>query len=118
MSRILHISIMLLLVVAIGLSQPAPKKKSIEGVWKMVETVGTGQDAFKDSNPQPNLMIITRGHYSEMFVADDNPRKLFQALPPTDAETVEAYNSFVANSGTYEINGNTITIHPIVAKVP
>ena len=29
-----------------------------------------------------------------------------------------AYDNFVANAGTYEVTGSTITIHAMVAKVP
>ena len=36
----------------------------------------------------------------------------------TDAEKLAAYDSFVANSGTYEVAGSTITIHPVVARSP
>ena len=42
-----------------------------------------------------------------MYVPGAGPRKPIAGDPnrPTDAEKVEAYNSFVAASGTYELSG-------------
>ena len=37
---------------------------------------------------------------------------------PTDAEKIELFNSLVVNSGKYEIEGSTLTAHPIVARIP
>ena len=37
---------------------------------------------------------------------------------PTDEERLAAFGNFIANAGTYEIAGSTITIRPMVAKVP
>jgi len=53
------------------------------------------------------------------------PRELFSgdepivgSSEPTDAEKLAAYDSFIANSGTYEVSGSTLTTRPIVAKNP
>ena len=37
------------------------------------------------------------------------------ATNPTDAEKVASWNTFIANSGTYEVTESTITTRPIVA---
>jgi len=117
MTRVLHISIVLLLVTAFATAQ---KKGSIEGVWKIVETVTTGGTGGPqtEADPLPNLMIVTRGHYMMMRDSGNKPRTLYQSVKATDAEKMAAFDSFFANGGTYEISGNTITIHPIVARVP
>jgi hypothetical protein len=36
----------------------------------------------------------------------------------TDAEKVAAFDSFIANSGTYELTDSTLTTRPMVAKNP
>ena len=47
-------------------------------------------------------------------------RRLFAGDPnqPTAAENVEAYNSFVAGSGTYTLTGSTLTLNAVLHKNP
>jgi hypothetical protein len=103
-------------------SAPA-RAPSLEGVWKIAEVVTTGANASSNSNPQPSLIIFTRGYYSLLSVNSDQPRPKFEpAKDPnnlTDAEKIaryEQWNPFTANAGTYEIKGSTLTRRPIVAK--
>ena len=117
MSRTLKAPILLLLF-AVMLSAQSTAKKPIEGVWKVVEIVVTGAGASTSSNPQPSLLILTRGHYSQVGVSGDKARTLYKAEAPTDAEKVAAFDSFFGNAGTYEVNGSTLTIHPMVARNP
>ena len=93
-------------------------KKPMEGVWKVAEIVVTGAHTSNIANPQPSLFIFTRGHYSQMWVPGNQPRALFKAEEPTNQEKIPAFDSFVANTGTYEITGSTLTIRPIVARYP
>ena len=48
------------------------------------------------------------------------PRKRFAGDPnkPSDAEKVEAYNSFVAASGTYVLSGRILALTALVHKNP
>jgi len=85
----------------------------------------TGADAATNKSPQPALYLFTKQHYSIVLVNSTSPRKnVAPAANPeklTDAEKLarfEAYDPFVANSGTYEVKGNTLTTHPLVAKNP
>lgn len=41
-----------------------------------------------------------------------------KAETETDAEKIAAYDSFIANSGTYEVSGSTLTVRPAVARNP
>jgi len=95
--------------------------KSLEGVWKVTKVVTAG---VVNSNPQPGLLIITRGYYSALRVNGSEPRK--QAPEPkdpkklTDAEKLARYEEwapYAASAGTYEVKGNTIINHNIVAKM-
>jgi hypothetical protein len=95
-----------------------PAKKSLEGVWKIVESVVTGADSSRNSNPQPSLIIFGQTHYSAVGVPGDKPRKLFKGINPTDEEKLSAFDPFIANAGTYEVAGSALTVHPVVAKNP
>jgi hypothetical protein len=96
---------------------------SVEGVWRVTEIVTTGANAVTNTSPQPSLVIFTRGHYSYLSVNGTTPRPAFAAAKDpanlTDAEKVarfEQWGPFTAQSGTYEVNGTTLTRRPIVAK--
>ncbi len=117
MSRTLKALITLIAFSTVLAAQTAPKKP-LEGVWKVVESVVTGANASTNTNPQPSLFIFTKTHYSMMSVSGNQPRALFKAEQPTNQEKVPAFDSFVANTGTYEVMGSTLTIRPIVARYP
>jgi hypothetical protein len=107
-----------LLVLCTVVSAQSSTKKPIEGVWKVTEIVVTGANASNVANPQPGLFIFAQKHYSVMWVPGNQPRSLFKGESPTDQEKIAAYDSFVANSGTYEVDGATLTLHPVVARSP
>jgi lipocalin-like protein len=117
MFRILNVLTFLILCATV-VSAQSSKKKPIEGAWKVTEIVVTGADPSSVPNPQPGLIIFTKTHYSVMWVPGNQPRSLFKGEGPTDQEKIAAYDSFVANSGTYEVAGATITLHPMVARSP
>ena len=105
------------------LASAVASAQSVQGAWKRAEVVVKGgPEPGTNSSPQPGLMIFTKGYYSEMFVPSDEARKDHAGTgfdyTPTDAEKVRSYDSFVANSGTYEISGSKLTTHTIVAKNP
>ena len=106
-----------------------PKKNQLEGVWKVAEAVPPASSANEKptpiTNPQPGLLIFTKGYYSGMAVTASQPRTA--AAPPkdpsnlTDAEKIARYDEwvpFIANAGTYEVKGSTLTLHVMVAKNP
>jgi hypothetical protein len=117
MFRILK-GLTLLVLCTTVVSAQSSKKKPIEGAWKVTEIVVTGAGASNVPNPQPGLIIFARKHYSVMWVPGNQPRSLFTGEDPTDQEKIAAYDSFVANSGTYEVAGATLTLHPMVARSP
>ena len=93
-------------------------KSPIEGVWRLTEWIEHGDT---NTHPQPGLIIFTRGYYSVALVmaptvdsmSSERGRKL------TDAEKIERFEQwkwFVGISGSYEVKGSTVVMHPIVAK--
>jgi hypothetical protein len=123
------VSVLLVCLIAIGTSAVQNQKKSqLEGVWKVAEVVPPGSNTPEKpstplTNPQPGLLMFTKGYYSGMAITADQPRAtLAPAKDPgnlTDAEKISRYehwNRFIANAGTYEFNGSTLTMHAMVAK--
>jgi len=102
-------------------AQDALTAKSLEGVWKVTKVVQAG---VINTNPQPGLLIFTRGYYSATRVTASEARK--QAPAPrdpvhlTDAEKIALYDEwagYAASAGTYEVRGNTIVNHNVLAKM-
>jgi hypothetical protein len=91
----------------------------IVGVWQIKGIAS--QDAnepFADATPS-SIFIFTPRYYSMVWVLSEKPRRAFaERWKPTDEEKIDRYDSFVVNSGTYEIEGSKLTVHPIVARVP
>ncbi len=103
---------------------PAEQVSPLEGVWRISEMSVTGPDtSYTITSPQPGLYLFTERHYSSMYVPANEPRSLVVGDAPiigsielTDAEKVASWDTFIANSGTYEVTDSTITFRPIVAK--
>jgi hypothetical protein len=100
-----------------------PTAKSFEGVWRIAKVVRTGANAGTESHPQPGLEIFYRGYFT--LVRDNSTEARNPSPPPadpstlTDAEKIARYNEwapFGAAAGTYEVKGDTIVTHNIVAK--
>jgi hypothetical protein len=74
-----------------------------------------------NSDPQPGLYIFTARHYSIVTVNTRQPRPTL----PEDLSNVTAAQllavfgrSFTAQSGTYELAGEKLTLRALVAKSP
>jgi len=125
---LLVVSMLLVSLKAIGASAvQSQKKNELEGVWKVVEVVppvsNPSEKAIPITNPQPGLLMFTKGYYSGIAITADQPRAAFApAKDPnnlTDAEKIARYEHWsrvIANAGTYEFNGSTLTMHAMVAK--
>ena len=104
-----------------ALAQKNLTAKALEGVWKVTKVVQAG---VANTNPQPSLYIFSRGYYSALRVNGSERRT--QAPAPkdaahlTDAEKIAFYNEwapYAASAGTYEVKGNTMINHNVVAKM-
>lgn len=94
-------------------------QSSLQGVWRMTEVALSAPEARTISNPQPNLLIVTARHYSRTELHTDAPRPLLENNSTASAEQLRAvWGPFIAEAGTYEISGATLTLHPEVAKNP
>ena len=52
-----------------------------------------------------------------MLIPENKSRPTFSDQT-TDEETLAAFSNFVSNAGTYEVTGSTLSVRPMVAKVP
>ena len=89
----------------------------LEGAWSVASIHVTGPDSA-NMTVQPSLFLFGDKGYSMMRVTGAQPRALAATDSDTDAEKLAAYDSFIANSGTYEVADSTLTIHPVVARSP
>jgi hypothetical protein len=90
----------------------------LEGAWSVVSVRETGPDSAAKTIVPLGLYQFGDKHYSIMRVTASQPRTLAAAATVTDAEKLAAYDSFLANAGTYEVSDTTLTVRPIVAKSP
>ena len=119
--------VLVALIAAENTGVQSQTKTQLEGVWKIVEVVTPpktpAEKATSITDPQPGLIIFTKGHYSAIAVRARQPRAaVAPAKDPanlTDAEKIaryEQWSPFMANSGTYEVKGSMLHMNPIVAK--
>jgi hypothetical protein len=100
----------------------AQSRSPLAGVWKIVEVSSRvpGAEWTAGIPPYLSVYIFTPGHYSYTFASGAGPRRLFAGDPnrPSDAEKVAAYDSIVASSGTYALDGTTLVLTAILHKNP
>lgn len=113
----LRMAVLLAVVPAVAGAQ-SPARTPLEGAWRVVEVVTTGANAENTPSPQPGLFIFGRKHYSMMRIRGSEPRTPYKGEVPTNEEKITAFDSFVANAGTYEVSGSTLSIRPMVARSP
>lgn len=103
-----------LAIASVGLAAQAGSKSPLVGAWKVIETQA-GPVA------QPSLWTFTSRHFSRMETVGGKPRAKFKDSDParaTSLEKIAAYDTFAANTGTYEASDNTIVFKVLLAKSP
>jgi hypothetical protein len=124
--------LMVMVVLTAAMPTAAQSNQSIQGVWRVVEMTITEspegrQDPFgafsagTHTRSQPGLMIFTGRHYSRTTdtAAQSRPTTPYRVPgKPTVEELQAEWGPFVANAGTYEVVGTTLTLRAIVAKNP
>ena len=111
--------IQVIAVAAILLTSASAQSKQLSGVWRVTELTTTGENASTNSSPQPSQYIFTKKHYSVVAVTAKEPRSIADVSTATADELRAVFGSgFAANSGTYEVKGDLLTMRPYVAKNP
>ena len=97
-------------------------RSPLEGVWRVLEVSSRvpGADWTVVTPPHLSVYIFTPKHYSYMFAPGVGPRPRFARDPnrPSDAEKVAAYDSIVASSGTYILEGTSLIMIATLHKNP
>jgi hypothetical protein len=95
------------------------RPSAFEGVWREDRILVTRRDgSLITVRPEASIYVVTGAYYSMMATFGVRPRPVFKSLVPTDSEKIVAFDTFWGHSGRYELAGDTITLHPIVAKSP
>lgn len=112
----------LFLAALLPASPVSAQADKLVGVWKLTEIKypempDKNLPVRNIANPNPSIYIFTNKHFSRVSDGFYKPRT---DLPqtPTDEQLVAAWRRFSADAGTYEVEGNKITAHIIVAKNP
>lgn len=66
---------------------------------------------------QTGLYLFTPTRYSMVLAATNRP-DIADTGKATADELRATFGPLLANAGTYDISGDLITIHPLVAKIP
>ena len=123
-SKYIYCALALLLFASCA-SQPVPEPSpklapapTVEGVWKIEEVEVIGGPNAGVHAPQAGLVIFTKQYYSSIRIERSTPRAMWKKDPPTQAEILDAFNGFGADSGTYELNGTTMVFRPTICETP
>lgn len=114
MRRIVSVLAILTVVSAAWRAAPA-QDVDLQGAWLVTNITDADGNEIE---AQPGLYIFTETHYSIMFVRGTDERAQYAGSEPTDKESLGAYNTFVANSGRYQVAGDQLTLRAYVAKGP
>ena len=126
MTKKLFVAVAVVLV-AINAMVLGQSKPSLQGVWRAVEVTVTNPNPPPNARPkgthkvQPGLLIFTAKHYSVTADTAVEPRPttpVKEVGKPTVEEMQLRWGPFVANAGTYEVSGDTLTTRSVVAKNP
>ena len=93
-------------------------QNALHGVWKITKATHTTSDSSWTINqPQPGYYIFSEGYFSTVLVTGDKQRAELTA-ESSQEDILSAFNAFIANSGTYELDNEKLTVQLLVAKQP
>ena len=120
LGNVFQLSIATLIAAAIAVNVHTPQSASLHGAWRMVRTSLTaGEQPSFHEYTQPGLILFTARHYSLMYVEGNESRRMFRdPARPTDAEKLDAFDTFVGHSGSYSLEDSIVAMHIEIAKLP
>ena len=96
----------------------AEPNAAIQGVWRTLEVVVAGA-AARTYRPLSTLAIFHGRHYSRVEVHAEQPLTPLADPSSASADQLRAvWGPFVGEAGTFEVNGNEITMQATVSKNP
>ena len=113
-TRLIAVALALVMVTAGALGTNAASPSPLKGAWKAVN-VGAGPNV----RHTVGLAIFADTHYSIMVFDAESERPDVADISKASADEMRGlWAGWVANTGTYEVNGDLVTIHPAGAKIP
>ena len=109
---------LLLAIVGSSVAFDARSQSVLSGAWKVEEITNSVQRTRIDTNPPPSLYLFTDGYYSIMWLTGEERPDFQPDVDVEDEEIIAAFDSFIAQSGSYEVSGSTITTIPMIKKIP
>jgi len=100
-----------------GTPEAAMPANSLAGAWEV--TAIENVDGSVIDPAQPGLFVFTDRHYSAVFTTSADARPP-SATPfaATDEEALAQFRNLIVNTGTYTVDGQTVTFRPMVARSP
>jgi len=93
-------------------------RSAFEGVWRTAEVVVAGPTP-QTFRPGATLAIFHGRHYSRVEVHAEGPRPVLKDPASASADELRAaWSPFVGEAGTFDLNGNVVTMQALVAKNP
>ena len=110
------------LLLTSGIARAQQKSTPLTGAWQVTKVQITGPNTRTVTHPQPGLYLFTGRYFSLIMVMGDHPRPIHPTLPEvakaTPQEILAVYGPFIANTGTYEVDGGSLILHAMVSKNP
>ena len=94
----------------------ATNRSPLDGAWRTVAITTTGPEGTTNGSPEPGLRIYVGGHYAQLQL--NGPRPAAFSDNPTDQERVDVWGMLTANSGTFEVSGDTVRSRAVTAMNP
>ena len=96
----------------------AESNAALQGAWRTVEVAVPGAPG-RTYKPLSTLAIFHGRHYSRVEVHAEQPLPPLADLSSASADQLRAaWGPFVGEAGTFEVNGNEITMQATVSKNP
>lgn len=94
----------------------------LTGTWKRAEYYYESKDtSYTLADLPEGLLLFTEQYYSMVVLIPGVERPDLKGVPTSQITMEQAdalFRSLIAQSGTYKIDGSSITLKPIVAKRP
>ena len=109
---------LMIIVVAIFLGTSANAQNSLNGAWLATELVITGGDKAGVYTDLESIIIFSEEHFSMFTNVGERPDFLNSEARVTDQQKIDLYESFVANSGVYNVSRGTLIRQLVFAENP
>ncbi len=109
---------LMIIVAAVFLGVSANAQNSLNGAWLATELVITGGDKAGVYTDLESIIIFSEEHFSMFTNVGDRPDFSNSEARITDQQKIGLYESFIANSGVYNVSRGTLIRQLVFAENP